>query len=199
MSTSTIVSKPPPARGWYIAAGFLLVASIAGAGLFVVSRAAGLTNQLFQVVVPGRADLNLQATGTYTIFHEYRSVIDGKEYVSDASLSDLNVTIQSADGEQLKVALLTGTSRYAVSGRAGYSVFTFDVTRPGLYRLTASYRDGRAEPRTVIAVGSGFVGGILETVMIALAITFSGIGCAVVLLVVVYRARHRRRQDTPVA
>lgn len=193
MSTSTTTTKPPPAKGWYIVAGVLLAASVAASGFYVVSRVAGLTGSLFQVIVPGRADLNLQTAGTYTIFHEYRSVIDGTEYDYDRSLSDLRVTVQSADGEQVKLSLLRGTSRYTVPGRAGYSVYTFDISRPGLYRLAAAYEDGRDRPRTVLAVGSGFVSGILETVMIAMAITLSGIGVAVILFVIVYRARNRRR------
>lgn len=97
MSFPAVVSKPPPGRGWYVVAGLLLIATAAAMALFIYSRISGLAAELVQVVVPGQADLNLRETGTYTIFHEYRSVVDDKVYYA-ASLSGMHMTVRSPSG-----------------------------------------------------------------------------------------------------
>jgi hypothetical protein len=192
MSIPATASKPPPARGWYIVAGLLAVAAVVASSLFVIYRVNGLGARLLQVVVPGETSLILVETGSHTIFHEYNSVVDGKVY-SAPSLSGLRVSLVSADGTPVKLVPPTATSRYSFAGREGISVFTFNVLEPGTYRLAASYENGRSEPRTVLTVGSGFVAGIITTVMIAILIAFAGIGAAIAVAVVVYQARRRAR------
>jgi hypothetical protein len=192
MSIPAAGAKPPPGRGWYVLAGVLVIAAIAASAVFVVYRVSGLGSRLLQVVVPGQAELSLDEPGSYTIFHEYNSVVDGRVY-SSASLSGLRVRVTSPEGRAVKLTSPTTTSRYSFSGREGIAVFTFDVAKPGLYRVAASYENGRAEPRTVLTVGGGFVGGVIVTVLVTLLIAFAGIGAAIAVAVVVYLARRRAR------
>jgi hypothetical protein len=192
MSVPTVAAKPPPGRGWYILACALVFAALAAMGIFIFARISGIGASLTRVVVPGQAELRLDKTGDYTIFHEYRSVVDGRVYYA-VSLSGLRVTVTAPDGSALALTSPRATSRYNVSGRSGVSVFAFNVAAPGTYRLTAFYEDGRSEPRTVLAVGSGFVGSILLTVLGAFLIMIVGVGAGVALGVTVYRRRQRAR------
>jgi hypothetical protein len=196
MSTSASAAKPPPGKGWYVLAAVVLLATIAGFTIFLLVRLNGLGASLLQVVVPGEAQLNLVETGSYTIFHEYNSVVDGKVYAVPV-LSGLRVSVTSPAGKTLALNAPGGTSRYSFASREGISVFTFEVGEPGTYQLTASYDNGRAEPRTVLSVGSGFVSSIIVTVMIGLLIMFAGIGAAVAIAVVVYLARRRAMARAP--
>lgn len=192
MSVPSVTAKPPPGRGWYILACALVFAAVAAMAIFILARISGIGAALLQVVVPGQAELRLDKTGDYTIFHEYLSVVDGKIYES-MSISGLRVTVTAPDGSALALSSPTATGRYNVSGRSGVSVFTFKVVSPGTYRLAAFYEDGRNEPRTVLAVGSGFVGGILLTVLGAFLIMIVGVGAGVTLAVTVYQRRKRAR------
>ena len=46
-------------RGWYIVAAVIFLGAIAGAAAIVISGIGGMGAGLFQVVVPGSADLEL--------------------------------------------------------------------------------------------------------------------------------------------
>src|SRR3989337_1895065 len=53
-------------------------------------------NDLVQLVVPERADIRLEKTGKYTIYHEYRSVIDNRVYARyPQEISGLEIVVLS--------------------------------------------------------------------------------------------------------
>ncbi|HTT49292.1 MAG TPA: hypothetical protein VMG39_14990 [Pseudolabrys sp.] len=192
MSVPPAAVKPPPGRGWYVLAGVLTVATIAATSLFIVYRINGLGSQLIQVVVPGEAKLTLSEPGSYTVFHEYNSVVDGEVYHAN-SVSGLSVTVLSPEGRAITLTTPAASSRYRFSNRTGVSIFTFDVTKPGVYLLAAAYKNSHSEPKTVLTVGTGFIGGIFVTVLISLLIMFAGFGAAVAIGVSTYLARRRAR------
>lgn len=189
MSVPTTAAKQPPTRGWYVLAAVLAIAGATAGGLFIYHRVTAMTGHLIRVVVPGEAALPL-VPGSYTIFHEYRSEVDGKVYYAN-SLSGLRVALRAPDGRRIALASPSGTSRYTIAGRAGVSVFTFAAPAQGIYSLTAAYEDGARQPQTVLAVGTGFLTEIFVTVAISLALIFGGIGGAVAIIVAVYLARRR--------
>jgi hypothetical protein len=82
-----------PSWWYYLLAipGFLI-----GAGLFVYFLWTGVksaTADLTQVVVPGEADLTLAKPGTYTIFIENPSEVNGKAYSSSESVAELTCKV----------------------------------------------------------------------------------------------------------
>jgi len=180
-----------PSRGWYVVAAVILIAAVAGAVSLAVSRIGNVGAGLVQVVVPGGADLDLKQPGSYTIFHERTSTVDGRIYTAPG-VSGLRVTVRSlTTGREIAVRRPGGTSRYDFGGRSGTSVLAFDIDAPGMYRLDAAYEGGRQQPQTVLAVGTGFVSGLLTTIALSLGIAFGGIAIALLIFIVVLLKRRR--------
>jgi hypothetical protein len=185
-----------------VAFGVILFLGISGA----VDSAGELSSALTQVIVPGGATLTLDETGTYTIFHEYQSIVNGRMY-SNTSMSSMDCTMTSlATGASIPIQLTTVNSTYDFGGRAGQSVMQFDITEPGTYDFSCRYTSGTSGPEIVLAIGHGFVGDILGTVFGtlgsifgAIAIVFASIVVAIIIAVVITirRERSKRELQTP--
>lgn len=180
-----------PSRLWYLLAVAVLIAALSGMGAFLSSRLSGLGEGLAQVVVPGETELTLDP-GSYTIFHESRSMVDGRIFVAD-DIAGLGVALASAAGAPVALASASISGSYEFAGRSGAAVFNFEIGDPGLYRLSAAYREGVDGPETVLAVGKGFGGDLLVTVMGALALAFGGVGLALAIGWTVFARRQAAR------
>lgn len=126
---------------------------------------------LEQIVVPGERRLTLEP-GTHMVFLETRSVVDGHAYVS-GDVSGLSVRVVGADGTPVAVTPPNGTASYSLNGREGHAINAFQIATAGAYSVSADYGAGEG-PRTVIAVGQGFLGGLFGTVFGGLAAVFIG-------------------------
>lgn len=179
----------PPSRKWYLLAVLIFLAGMGAMALFLNARLTALGNQLIQIVVPGATDLRLAAPGTYTIFVEQNSVVDGRLYVG-GNVSDLRITVRAGDAA-IPLTRVTGSSRYSFGGRSGLAVLEFAVAEPGIYRLSARYADDRTEPQVVLAIGRGFTGWLFTTIFAALAISFGGAAIALAIAIPVFLKRRR--------
>jgi len=175
-----------------------LVVSIVGFAIFTVfliTRISDLTPDI-QVVVPGTHEIQLEESGKYTVFYEYRSVVDNKVYSTGESLSGMIVTLQSKeDSQEVAMSRPSGSSTYETGGRAGVSVLEFEIEEPGTYILTADYSGGRSGPDIVLAIGKF---NILSTILVALGIFFGtlivGGGTVIFGAVITVRAFLKRRK-----
>jgi hypothetical protein len=162
---------------WFVAAGLIAVASFVCAGLYLWPRLGSVDAGLIRVVVPGNAIVTLDKPGTYTIFHEKQSVVDGKYYASD-TVTGLRVELAAEAGGPVRVVEpSTGTS-YSVGNRKGESIFAFTIDQPGRYRLTTSMTGGQA----VLAIGQGMFGAIFQLVGGTIAIVFGGLAIAGIIV-----------------
>ncbi len=187
------VMRPAPGRIWYAVAVLAVLSGFAGAMFVGYTKLKDVTGGLTQIVVPGGAVLTLQP-GHYTIFHEYQSAVDGRIY-SGTDISGLLVQVVPTDGLQpLALGRPGVSSTYELGGRAGQSVFAFDVTKAGEYRLAASYPEGREQPQAVLAVGQGTAWRIVSLVLSAIGLALLGVVAGVLIAVMVYR---RRRAALP--
>jgi len=190
---TTVSGSRPPSRWWYLLAISLVAAGFAGMAAFMLPRLLGMADALIQVVAPGEAELTLDEPGTYTVFHERRSVVDDRLYVSN-TISGLRITVQStATGREIPVAPTSLSQTYTFGGRSGVSVVAFDIAEPGGYRLISAYEDGRSEPQAVLAIGHGFLAGLMTTILGSLVIVFGCIAAAAVIVIVVWRKRSTAR------
>lgn len=183
-----------PSRKGYVFAAAVLAAGVVGFALVLFLGLSGLSMQ--RVVVPGSAELALEEPGRYTIYHESRSVMDGRVYDVD-DVSGLTVELVSAEtGESVPLDAPGANTTYELRGRSGRGVLTFEVDRPGAYRLSADYPAG-AGPETVLAVGKGLGARIAMTVAGAIAIGIGAFLLAAAIAVVTFVRRRRAFQAIP--
>lgn len=111
-----------------------------------------------RITVPGQHELMLDKPGTYTIFYEYYSVLNGKEYNNSSSTPDLLYAVTDlSSGKQLKLTAPQGSSTYESDEHEGRSLLEFDVLKPGKYEVAARYEDVEEGPELVLAVGQDFI------------------------------------------
>jgi hypothetical protein len=184
-----------PSRWWYLLALAIGLAGFAGMAAFMLPRLLGMADEFIHVVVPGEAELTLEAPGTYTIFHEQRSVVGDRLYVSD-NISGLRIVVKSATtGNEIPIVPAAVSQTYTFGSRSGTSAFAFNIAEPGRFRLVAAYEDGRTEPQAVLAIGHDFLAGLMITILGSLAIVFAFMAAAVVLVVGVWRRRKAARPE----
>lgn len=189
------LSAGPSRAGYWIAALVLLMGLI-GMALVLYLGLTGLSMQ--RVVVPGSGEIALEKPGRYTIYHESRSVVDGRVYDVD-DVAGLTVELVSAEtGETVPLGAPFGNTTYDLGGRSGRGVLAFEVDRPGAYRLSADYPGGSG-PETVLAVGGGIGTRIAMTVVGS--ITLAGgaflLALGIGIITFVRRRRARRRAAPP--
>lgn len=186
--------QSPPSRAWYGLAIIVLLTGIALFVMFLMKGIIGFTGGMTQVVVPGSETLDLKKPGKYTIFHEHRSVIEGKVYASGAQLADMEIrVIDHASGADLVLSPVMGSSNYSMGGRQGYGVFNFQVAGPGKYELVAEYKDGHTGPETVLAISGGFVENLVITILGSIGILFGTITVTVLIVVITALKRSKAR------
>lgn len=184
-------------RLWYVVAGAIALAGLVAAALYVVPRIGMVDQGAIRIVMPGSAVLALDTPGSYTIFHERRSVVDGRYYASD-SVDGLKVMLADPRGAPVALVEPGMSSSYQMGNREGRAILAFDAAEPGRYRLSASLASGATEPKVVLAVSQGLVGGIIQLVFTTLGIAFGSLGVAG-LLVAVVAWRRSKMVATPAA
>lgn len=186
--------KIKPGRWLYVLAGFILAAGITGFVIMLVTGILGVGQSFKQVVVPGESELYLDQAGNYTIFHEYRSVVDGKIYNTSSSLSGLQCTIvDKSNNSKLPMSVSWSNSKYEIGNREGVSVFEFKIDKPGIYILSANYDQNSDMQKTVLAIGRDFGGNLLGLIFGAIAILFVSIAAFITIIVLTYRKRRNCR------
>ena len=190
--------KLGPSRAWYLVSVAIVVVSIALFAYILSARLNALPDKLMHVVIPGQADLSLVQTGTYSIFHERQSVVDGQLLHSN-DIGGLRVSVRSASAADVPLAPPGASAAYSIGSRAGVAIFEFEVREPGTYRLTAGYDGDRALPRAVLAVGLGFIDELAATKFGGIAIFFAGLIGAAALAAVIYAKRRSARRASAAA
>ncbi len=183
-------ARVKPSRWFYALAPLILVG---GAVLFTLMLIRGIneiSSALIQVEAPGEVELVLDKAGTYTIFYEYQSMVDGRVYSTGRDLPPLELRIRSTANEaNVPVVASTTNSTYSVGDRSGRSVGQFTIGEPGAYRLSASYPVEQEGPPIVLAIGQGFVGDILTLVLGSIGVCLGSFLLSAVCLIVVFVVR----------
>ena len=176
---------------WYASIGVAL--ALAGVGLFAYFLVHGifhLTDSLTQVVVPGQAQLSLNPPGTYTIFLEEQSVVDGRIYSTTESVDGLKCTVASqSENQQIPLRRPGMSVTYNVHGRSGRSVLAFPVKVAGQYTLFCNYPLETRGPQTVVAVGAGVGEKLTQTVLWSLVSMFGGMGSGALVIALIIMKR----------
>jgi hypothetical protein len=188
--------KIKPGRWVYALAGLIFVSGWVGFAAILFTNLSGIGKKLQQVVVPGKSAITLHEAGSYTIFHEYRSVVGGKVYSTEKELPGLECELVSkSTGARVPLTPATTNGTYEMGGRAGVSIFDFSIHDPGEYELSATYSAGQQGPEAVLAVGQDFTLGIITTVFGSLAVVFGCILISIALAItaLIMRSNAKKR------
>lgn len=181
-----------PSRWYYGLAVLVLMAGLAFFAWSLFSGITGIAGGLAHFEAPGTADLNLQESGSYTIFYESDSYINGSFRSTGENIPSLLIEIiELSTGTKVVTHPPTGSFTYNIGGRSGRAILAFLVNRPGTYRISASYPQGSKEPRIVLAAGHGFMEDIFSTVLTSMAAFFGSIVIAAATVIVIYKKRQR--------
>jgi uncharacterized membrane protein len=152
----------------------LAIAGVALAAL-LVWRFVGAFEPAQRFLAPGRVQLELAAAGDYVIWHDHRTVYEGRSYdVPEALPGGARFRVRAPDGTNLQVEPLAGMRSEGAEGRS-VSVARFAVPAAGVYEVAV---EGTFEPRPV-SVGPNRLWPILQLVGWVLAILAVAIGGAI--------------------
>ena len=181
---------------WYCLLGLpLCLAGFGGFGYILFHNIMHITDSLVQVVAPGHADLWLKQNTTYTVFLERQSLVNGKIYSVDESISGLMCVASSPTGDvHIPLSRPSFFTSYDVNGRSGRSILQFQTVQSGSYRFSCEYAEGSNGPEVVLAVGAGVGQAMLSTAIKSLSFLAGGMGLAGIVFVVVFFTREASKR-----
>ncbi len=197
------VQRQSPGRWLYLLSLIIFFVGVVIAiilGVLSVRHFTNLTHSFVRVIAPGTTTVQLTKTGTYTIFYEYKSQVDGQNFSTGETPPNLLVSIKSVEtGSAVDIHSSSSSSSYSIGSRSGVAVLNFNIDNPGAYEVTTRYSGGSTGQEVVLAIGHGFaqdlVGGI-ATIFGSVGIFCGATIVAIVLTIVVFFLR-QRRPNTP--
>lgn len=139
--------KPNPGRVWYVAAVMVAIAGcIAGAAM--AWHAVTLITDARQFLAPGGITIEVAAPGDYLLWHNYRTVFEGRAYSTEKSLPDgVRFHVDGPDG-MVTVSGANGATS-TMGETESVAVASFTAATPGRYGIAIG---GEFQPR-VFSVG----------------------------------------------
>lgn len=163
-----------------------LVVFACGIGLsiwWLMNRMTEMDDGMIRVTAPGVSVFTLEKPGVYTIFFEYKGVLDDRVFTSSANLADMSVKVKSPSGEPLSLEPVNMSASYDLGNRSGVGVYTFKADTPGEYEISSAYDEGVDYGRFVFAIGTDFTGSIIGSVFGMMGLIFGTFILAAALLI----------------
>lgn len=193
-----MVRKASPGRWLYLAALLIFMVGVLLAAVLIVSSVIhfrNVRNSFIHIVAPGTTTVHLGDTGSYTIYYEYASDVEGETTPTDVTPPNMIVTITSvATGDAVDVAT-ADSGTYSLDSSSGIAIMNFNIDKTGDYRITSRYSDGSTGGDVEFAIAHGIarnivwgIGSILGSVGIFCGMTFF----AFLLTVIVFILRQRK-------
>ena len=159
-------------------------------------------HNMTQVIVPGSADITFSKKGAYAVYYEYRSLVDGVQYINAETLPPLICSLTSkATGKVVGVSpeFIEGNT-YSTKDqeRVGVHIMSISMQEPGTYSFSCHYPDEETEQKVVLAIGSNIVWELFNVIAKPIAAILGGlvvllgsggISLLFVIVVVFYRSR----------
>ena len=181
------VDSVTPGRKWYIIAALMVIV-----GVLLIPSAIVIpllsTPKPVPFIVPGSRAFNLTTPGEYVLWHNYKTIFEGKTFSSNALPGGLQMQLSNITARTV-VPLVPDQSTTVTSGSdARRSIATFTVTNPGQYLLSVQ---GTA-PEMVFSFGKAMFGnmavGVVAAIIMAPTLIITGLVIGVWALV----SRQRR-------
>jgi hypothetical protein len=197
--TSAPAGKIKPSAAWYWIGAILIFLGIAGAaglittGLVSTSRTVDRFGRFVWNGVP--QPLTFEKGGTYTVYYEHDSKVDGVRYQTPEGLKNsINMSFTPAGGGQpILLRPSNDTASFSFSGRVGQSIGKVTIPEGGTYiaEVQVTGYDGPI----VIAIGKGVLGKLIGFVLGGLAIGAVGFVSGLVILIVTGVKRGKRKRQ----
>lgn len=140
-------------------------------------------HNMTQVIVPGSADITFPKKGAYAIYYEYRSLVDGVQYINAKTPPPLKCSLTSnATGKEVGVSpeyIEGNTYSTKDQERVGVHIMSISMDLPGTYTFSCYYADEVTVPKVVLAIGPNIVWELFNIVARPIAAVLCG---SVVLL-----------------
>jgi hypothetical protein len=145
-----------PTRAWYLLAALLIVAA-GGAFATAVTAAnreiARRIPQMHRMIAPGEASFEFEEAGSYLVYYEWRSEVDGERFETEAEPPDMTLEVTGPDGEAVELDRVEQYGTYTRQPYMGTGVWRIPVEQPGTYTLVADYLEDAKGERIVLAIG----------------------------------------------
>jgi hypothetical protein len=179
-------------RGYVLSVLIIILGVVCSAGVLFYSYRTwddGVT----RVLIPGEHRLELTETGSYTIFHEYRSQLKGAVFSNPEGVPGLVCVVRDPQGKSLPIDTPIGTQTYSLGSYSGQAIFTFKVDSPGTYVLEAHYPEIASEkPQAMLSIGDNIVSTILFAVLGSLGVGIGSFALATIVFVITLIRRMKR-------
>jgi hypothetical protein len=125
--------------------------------------------RLTQVIVPGSAEVAFPQPGAYAVYYEYRSSVDGVEYVASsykppALACSLRSNVSGAEVPLVRDYVLSNAYFTGDGSRAGILAMSTTIHEPGIYTFSCQHSNGSPHPKFVLAVGQNMIWELLGAV-----------------------------------
>jgi len=155
--TSKAGASPPKRwRQWIPPLAMVLFGGAIWIGLFVYMLSTKISelSDYHRLVVPGEMEIALHDPGTYRLYFESRSRVDGRDYAASSLPRDMLFILIASDGQETTLTPFSGTSTYEFGHYQGEVLGVFHVANPGNYTLRAWSSSGRTSSPAVVALES---------------------------------------------
>jgi len=195
------MAEAPKKPGWlsWILGPLLWVIGVAIAvalSYFVIS---GIGENAVRMVAPGTREIMCDEPGTYTVFHEYESELDGKVYSQPEGSVSLRCTVTRKDDGQAVSVHRPAHVTYNYGSREGVSVWAFTVDTAGPYVVTVE-----SDEQAVVMIDKGLLGSALGAAGgVCAGVGIAGLafvaGSVILIVTIVRRVRYAKsaRASTP--
>jgi len=173
-------------------AGVVLLAGVAACTYLIWHGLTTLDEDLTLVTAPGTHTLTFDEPGTYFIFYEHESIVDGRAFSTPEKLPNgLSCRLTSdATGQEIKLSRAI-SSTYSIGSREGKAIYQYEIAEPGSYTLSCRYAEGTSGPEIALAVGKNVVLTFIASIFGAVA-TCGIMVLLLIVIVVVAVVRHSR-------
>jgi hypothetical protein len=208
-TTPAVPTKIRPSVAWYWIGGLLIAAGVIGAlvilGIWAARASDAVDNFARMKVSPGASEqgqgFNFARAGTYTLYYEYRSKVDGEKIVNSDHdpPSQLQVVVTDAQGNDVAVRPYDKDFAFSVNDKLGPAFARVTIPAPGLYTVTV---DSNASSPFVVAIGKGVLQSIWPWWLLGAIAAFVvgvGLGLASIISTAVRRGRRKREQRRALA
>lgn len=152
-----------------------------------------------EIIGPGKEAIVLKEKGTYSIFYEKKSIIDGKPLISGSSnISGIKCMITNkGNGNKIPVKPDT-SSTFSYGDRQGVSILAFDINEPGTYEFLVTNDGNEPGAKFVLALEHEFAKKIIKKSLLlvtGIAVLSASVTGSIVMFILGYIKRKEAREN----